>query len=52
MNKTQYSKLIIAIYVFYMLLALAWFVTSLAVGGYINYFALVTLAAFAFPDTA
>ena len=47
MNKTQYSKLVFATYVFYMLISLAWFVTSLAVGGYINYFALVTLAAFA-----
>lgn len=47
MNKTTYSKLIIAIYVFYLLLSLAWLVTSFAVGGYINYFALVILAAFA-----
>jgi hypothetical protein len=47
MNKTQYSKLVLGTYVFYMLLSLAWFVTSLAVGGYVNFFALVTFAAFA-----
>ncbi len=46
MNKTQYSKLVFATYVFYMLISLAWFVTSLAVGKSINLYALIALGVF------
>jgi hypothetical protein len=46
MNKTQYSKLVFATYVFYMLISLAWFVTSLLVGKNINLYALIALGVF------